>query len=451
MKNKAVLGKENCLPALAVIGIALGLISVVSAGTLFDLFLCALIAYAIYKYSPSDEKDFLIKLFISGVVLRILLLVLIQSMLMHNGRWFESYGDKAVYLFGDEGYYTIRSWWITQYVSGLDLGASKFNNAFGFYGQSFYLYIVAFFYYLFGYSPVSVVFLNIIFGVLTGIVYYFIGLEIAGRNAARVAAIVTVFFPSLVIWSISNLKDPLFIFLMGIILLSFVKLVKNNRLRYIWPIFIALLLQLLVRPKTYLYIMAVMTWVIASYLMIRKKIRLSHMILLIMILIVLLPALYPKFESVKIALVNQQKAAASGGIHYRIYDDWVYHNFADVSKVTNFQLLKALFKGWVHFFLEPFIWKTRSFASLSVFPQMVVWYFIVLFGFLGLFAKLKQNDGVAVSLIVFLLLVGSIFAMTGGNIGTTFRMRDMLTPLIILFSSIGISDHLQVRQDKGRI
>jgi hypothetical protein len=36
------------------------------------------------------------------------------------------------------------------------------------------------------------------------------------------------------------------------------------------------------------------------------------------------------------------------------------------------------------------------------------------------------------------LIAGSIFALTGGNIGTDFRFRDMFTPIIILFSVTGL-------------
>ena len=60
---------------LAMIGILLGAISVVSPGTVFDLALTIASALAIYYFSDSAEKYFLVKLFMWGLLIRVILLL----------------------------------------------------------------------------------------------------------------------------------------------------------------------------------------------------------------------------------------------------------------------------------------------------------------------------------------------------------------------------------------
>jgi hypothetical protein len=141
----------------------------------------------------------------------------------------------------------------------------------------------------------------------------------------------------------------------------------------------------------------------------------------------------------KTAFVNYNKGVVNtGGFVYRIYADWVYADNSNPALVSNGEMFRAALKGWQHFFLEPFPWKMSSPLSVSAFPQMVIWYIMLLFSIAGAFVQLRRNRKMGQALLAFFLLVGTIFAMTGGNIGTDFRIRDTLTPLIILFAAIGL-------------
>ena len=438
MLNNIAPARNTRLPLIIAIGILFGIISVLSPGTIFDLILVCVIAFIIYRFPEPRENLFLTKLFISGLALRVVLLIVVQIILIYKGRWFESYGDKAVFLFGDDGWYTARSWWIAQHVSGVKLDLIQFNNAFGAYGYSFYLYIAAFFYYLFGFSPVSSIFLNCIVSVLTGIVYYFITKEISSERSARVAAVVTVFYPSLVIWSIANLKDTVFIFFVGIILLAFARFTIHGKVVDMLLFLAALFALFLIRPHLNLFIFAIIAWASMSYLLIKIRMKVAYLVAAVLIVSLSWPLLYPKFAAERTVLINYQRGAAGKGICYRIYDDWVYHPDANLGSLTNFELLKGTSKGLLHFFMEPFPWKTGSRSSLLTIPYMTAWYLMLLFAVVGVFIPSKYNNKITYALAAFFVCMGSIFALTGGNIGTIFRIRDMFTPLVIVFASIGL-------------
>ena len=203
-----------------VAGIFFACIAILSPGTAFDISLVLLIIISILHFYEGDEKIFLIKLFIAGITVRVFLMLAIQFSLYLHGRYVHIFGDKALYLFGDDGYYTLRSWWMAQHFSGKALSGEVLRSAFDkIYGNSSYLYVMAFFYYFFGFSPISAIFINCIFSVLTGFVYYKIAKDITDIKSAQITGSLIVFFPSLIIWSVVNLKDSLFIFITGLIIL----------------------------------------------------------------------------------------------------------------------------------------------------------------------------------------------------------------------------------------
>lgn len=444
--DKAAAYKGENIGMLTAIGVLFGLISAVSPGTVFDIILTITAIVLIYRFSDTDEKYFLVKLFIWGLLARVILLLLVRFILMHNDVWFPRFGVRTAYLFPDAGYYTVRSWGIAQHIMGVKMGDAMIGAAYEGYGYSFYLHMMAFFYYLFGFSPISVTVINCIFSALTGIVYYFVAKDISNTRVARIAAAMIVFFPSMMVWSIENLKDPIFIFLMGVVLLAFVRLIKTGRPEYWILFFAAFFLQFLIRSKFFILQSGIALWACFFYLQSKKRLRFSHFFALIICAVITWPFLGPKLVMIKRLLIGYHVGATSPvGFRYRLYDKWVYTGGMDFNLVGNFALLKATLLGWAHFFLEPFPWKIRSALSIASFPQMIIWYMILLFSVIGIFVQLKNNRKMTIPLLVFLLLVGTVFALTGGNVGTSFRMRDMLSPLIIVFSAVGFGHIFRVK------
>ena len=447
--DNAVAQKSGNIGLLTAIGVLFGMVSIISPGTVFDVVLTCVVILSIGLFSRSAERSFLVKLFIWGLLLRVILLLIIQPVLIYINRWFTAEGvsESAAYLFGDDGYYTLRSWGIVQHMLGYKIDSFMVPRTLGYHGYTFYLYIVAFFYYLFGFSPISVTFTNCIFSVSTGVVYYFVAKEISNDKSARVAAIIITFFPSLMIWSISNLKDALFIFLTGIIFLAFMKVIRTDKIGYWALLLAAIFISILIRPKFIILEAGIVLWACALYFYLKKKLRSKYILLIFICGAAVWPILSHGLVFIKNALVDYHRGVAfTEGFRYRIYDDWLYKIGLRGSIVSGLDMLKAFFRGWAHFFLEPFPWKMCSVLSLASFPQMIIWYMMLPFGIAGIFIQMKRDKKMALAFLAFFLSIGTILAMTGGNIGTDLRIRDMLSPLIIVFSSIGLTHFFRVRR-----
>ena len=429
---------------IVVLGLGLfsGVLNFFSPGSLFIFFLAMFLIFAIRLFAGQDERAFLARLFIFGITLRIILSLAIKFILMLQGKWmYFSEGARLATPFGDAGFNTIVGWWTAQYVSGEPLSdylLRVVDLGIGEYGWSGYLYIVSLFHCLFGFSPVSVVFINCIISASTGIIYYFIAKKIAGVNAARITAIFIIFFPSLIIWSSTNLKEPLFIFLTGVILWQFLQLLEKNKIkiRYLILIILALMLQFTIRR--WILWPTLLTLGIC-YLVMKQKLKIMHILLCVIVLLNISPIFQDKLDEIKGKVINYHYGVISTGGHfYRIYDDWVYQLEIPNTAVPYSQVFKGYLKGWLHFFLEPFPWHISSKLSLISYPQMLIWYFLIPFSALGVLLQLRYNSNKSLVLVVYFLIIGSVLALTGGNIGTVFRHRDVLTPLFLTFASLGL-------------
>lgn len=432
---------KSASPVLVVItGAALGLLSFFSPGTVFGVFAALLAVFMITRVSGRDDKIFLVTLFIIGLSVRVLLLLATQFILITHGKLTFQLGDSATCLFGDDAYYTLRSWWIAKCFLGMPVSHAIREAAFTKAGLTGYFYSTALFYYLFGFSPVSGLFLNCIFSALTGVVYYLIAKDTANERAAKITGFLVVFFPSMIIWSIINLKDSAFIFFTSLILWAFVRLLNSDKGRYLLLLSIALIAQFLIRLN--LAAVSIVSIIILGfcYMVARKKLKILPILIICVILSANFSGLKRELGSVKTRIISYHVGVIGrNGFKYNLYDDWVYKTYADISKVSGFEVVKIAPKALAHFFLEPFPWKACSFLSLASLPQMMVWYLLLPFSVLGVLIQLKIDWRKNLIFPVYFLAVGTILSLAGGNIGTNFRIRDMLTPLVLYFAAVAIS------------
>lgn len=436
------LKKTHLLTPIAA-GLSLGVISFFSPGSLFCILIVLLIGLSIGLVSDCDERVFLTRLFFWGISSRVFLVLLTQFIFLWLQKWtYYEGGDRAIVLFGDDGFNTVVGNWIAQYVSGKHLSTHMLATVspaepFKEYGRTIYLYLVALFYYLFGYSPISIIFLNSIIGVSTGIVYFSLAKKIASIKVAKMTSIFVTFFPSLFTWSIINLKDSLLIFLTGVIIWLFLKFLDSRKIRFIAFLFLTLFFQFYLRQWILLPTIITLS---LSYIIIRKKLKVRHVCLLIVVFIIICPFWKGKLNDYKSRIVDYHRGVvSSGGFVYNLYDDWLYLPSSSSSSVGFLGMLKAFLRGWTHFFLEPFPYKLFSKLSLVALPQMIFWYCLIPFSIFGALVQLRLYWNKCLVLIIYLLTIGSIFSLTGGNIGTDFRMRDILTPIMLLFSSVGLT------------
>ncbi len=437
--------KEDWIVIL-VTGIFLGFLSFFSPGSLFIFILSLFVLILIRQFSMEEDRRFLTLLFIWGLILRIFLVLLLQLALISARRWFvdiNGFGGSSTFLFGDDAYYTLRGWGMAQHLIG-----KLFINAFDNYGQGFHLMPLALFQYYFGFSPISSIFINCLLGVLLVVVYYFIAKMALGIKVAKVSAILITFFPSLITWSIVNLKDPMVLFIGASVFLIFMYLIEEVKIGKILLLLFLLILMLYLQYFTRRSVfLPTFLSIVLSFIFINRNTR-NVLLFIFIILLCLslagfdfgLATFFKKISYIfKNIVVNSHSGFINtGGFVYYLYD----RPASEISPrlISYFEVIKALPIGIFHFLFEPFLWRKYSISMLMVYPQMFLWYLLIpfcVFGFLNKFMVFWKRK---IVFMFFLLLGIPIFSLSSGNIGTNFRIRDVFTPVILMFAAKGILD-----------
>jgi 4-amino-4-deoxy-L-arabinose transferase-like glycosyltransferase len=388
--------------------------------------------------------------------LRWLLILGITAALLVMGRPYFLYGEPSFGVFGDEGYYALRGWWVLKRILGEPMVFDQLNDVAQeftgeLYGRSGHVYAITLFYSLFGYSPAAVKGISALFGVLTGLLVYDLTRDLAGTRAARLACWLVWYWPSLMLWSVTNLKDPYTVFLMCLAVWAFHRWLAQRHLSllvlaatalcayatikdYLWWVIVAamaLTWVLHLRPRTLrLGLVAAglaMAWVLtthAAWLDARLK---------------------QGIRTVAISHINFSREKA---MSYRLLPDFYYEGVADhqplQGRVGYHDLVRMVLLGTGYFLLVPLPWRVTSLPQALAVPQMLCWYGLLVAAAVGIWSMLRVQ-GRACCLTVSLLAALTVaLSITGGNIGTAFRHRDLVTPLYLMFAAIGINELMRI-------
>lgn len=430
-------------------GIALGTAIYFSLGAIFIFVLAFSTILLIKHISDEKERDFIIRIFLFAFGIRIFLslgsmfwAISTGNILNYVYRTFPDYSTP--YIFDDSGYYTLRGQFISLYWLGVPLSHDTVGTMVkSSYGLNGFIILLASYFTLFGYSPISSRFINCLFGSSTVIFVYLIAKDIFGEKPAKLSAILVTLFPSLIIWSIVNMKEPSFIFSIYVMLWSVLKLNKTGKFYYLVITCLSLWLQDFIRPgyREYIYlnvaiILFYFFYGFVIHLFKKKKIIFLFIIFCTSVLFILLykERINQLFETLSFrAVIAHRGALSEEGFSYRLLPDEL---LTDNMSMRTF--IQMLLKGWLHIIFEPFLWNIQSMNMLFAFPQMVLWYLLIPFSIIGITISIRYKFKESLLLILYFFIVISILAITGGNIGTAFRARDIITPLALVFSSVGL-------------
>src|SRR3990172_3293457 len=251
--------------SLVIIGLISGIIFSFSLGGVFLSLVIVFSGFLIWRSAEEEDRKFLAFIFIGSIAVRISLYFIYTNISILSG--------KGGWLIGDAyGVYNY-AWLYVQKLEGsrrflinsLDNGrvyddSQSFYNFFGGsyekainsftygnYGFHGFTMLLAYLFYIFGPMKFSGRLINILLGTLTGIFVYYIVKRIFGQKSAKISAVLVTFFPSILIWSLDFLKDPLYILMSIMILWAFIMYWDNNNFIYIVLIIIAAIIQSTIR------------------------------------------------------------------------------------------------------------------------------------------------------------------------------------------------------------
>jgi hypothetical protein len=423
----------------------LAVASVFFTGAMFLFFVFGITCYLVYKNAAPEDRRFILTVLIVGFLLRLGI-----AMALHAASYLKGYEGSTS---GDDLLYTVRSWAIVFQWEGKPYSWVQDLTGISEHGVNPFTFLMALFYKIFGFHPMAVKMINCIIGTLIGWMSYLTAREMFGRKAGRITMLIVMFYPSLLRWSIANLKDSITILsFMTIVYLCVVFLYKKMA---VWQ-YCVLALSLLILyffPNRFHFVLALSSIATAAGLKFSGALtkRSKVVIALGMAIILLLGSFYlisvnPK-HLVKLLQTCEDKqytVAKSDYAGYYFYPKDFMTSLYN-GRVPLPELLNIIFLNTAYFMLTPFPWQMTSRERAVAYPQMLIWYAVLFFAIFG-YIKLMANIPKAAFYLGILLAVGVIVhSMAEGNIGAAFRHRDIFTPIFIVLASPAIAGIMRTK------
>jgi 4-amino-4-deoxy-L-arabinose transferase-like glycosyltransferase len=431
-------------------GILAFLALLLSAGILFimpsegapALLVGAVLAFvAILLISRTDEnRTFLIRLFIGGLLVRILVGSLIYA--FHAQEFFG--GDANTYDFF--GFALLKSWQGDAYYGNL------VNTFIGQVGSSAWgmLYMVASLYWITGRDMLAVQFINAIFGAATAVVIFLCARHIfKNTKVARFSGIFVAFYPSLVLWSSQGLKDGPIVFLLALCMLATLKLGERLSVKYL--IMLACSLFALLSMRFYIFYMMAAA-VCGAFVIGMRQVSAQSLLRQLVVLVVVGISLtyfgvgrytnvqfeaFGNLETLQRSRLDQAQTAQSG-----------FGADADVSTASG--ALSILPTGILNLLFAPFPWQMASLRQSITLPEMVIWWASFPFLVLGLWFTIRYRLRQVSPILIFTAMLTLAYSMFQGNIGTAYRQRAQLLVFYFIFVAVGIVLIQEKRENKKR-
>jgi Dolichyl-phosphate-mannose-protein mannosyltransferase len=354
--------------------------------------------------------------------------------------------------FGDEDYFVKRSLWLANVARGIPVHPLDLEYAFEPYGRSGYLYLLAVVQALVGPSPYGLRLVSVLCYVLAALLLYRLVRTTLGRMPALFGLTVLLFLPSLLVWSVSLLKESSFVLVSALALLLAFKLVdpaSTARTRVFAACGVVALtaVQQGIRPYGAVFCASGVVFGLAiGFVATRPRIMLTT----IVAAPILLGAVFSHPNLQLKTYVAIQSAArqhwgavvVSQGHGYRLLDERFYPDLNEISGLEFQETLRFLVRGIVAYIAEPLPWHAQSRATATYLVEHVFWYVLAALAGAGTFFGFRRNAVVTGLLAGHALVIAAAAAFTDGNVGTLVRHRGLALPYLVWLSGVGASELL---------
>lgn len=417
---------DKLLPVICFV-IALG-ISVAlfpaGAGAVLLCAVCAAAAVLIIR-QIGEEKDFLIQIFLVGLLLRVLLATAIYSF-----EWQKFFGPDS-YGYDSMGS-SLAGFW-TDEMQTDQLGNALANRYSGSgWGMN---YIVAGIYLLTGKNQLAVQFLSCVCGAATAPGIYVCARKLFNNiRVAKTSALIVAVFPSLILWSSQMLKDGFIIFLLVMVMVAVIQLQE----KFNYPSLLTLIFSLFGIASLRFYIFYMLAAAVMGSLLVGlsgsgKSILRNSLILLVAgLTLTYLGVLrnateqYDRYGSLERLQRSRSNLAEAGS---------GFGEEVDVS--TTEGAISVIPLGLAYLMLAPFPWQISNFRQLLTIPEMLIWWASIPFLLSGLWYTLKNRLRGSIAVLIFTLMLTIAYSIFQGNVGTAYRQRAQIQVFLFMFTAVG--------------
>jgi 4-amino-4-deoxy-L-arabinose transferase-like glycosyltransferase len=295
-----------------------------------------------------------------------------------------------------------------------------------------YFYINAVLFYLFGNSQMPVKVLNAFIGAFAARYVFLIARDLFGRAVARRSALLCEFFPSLVLWSVLNIRDVWVVFLILFIAWKSFVVVRG----YSPGALVSVVLAALVLSwfRDYLFYVVATPPVVAFLIGRRGHLGRNFVLALAAGMGLLLLVQHAKAGATAVdrmtleALSKARQDLATGG-------STVGEN-VDIS--TPGRALAYLPTGLAYFMFSPFPWQITSALKLFALPEMLLIYALTPAMIRGIRYTVRTRLREALQILLVTSLLTVSYALGEGNVGTLYRHRAQAISMYLMFAAAGI-------------
>lgn len=397
------------------------------------LFLTAISVLVIRK---SQHKNFLIRMFVGALLIRLLVGTMIYAFNLQ-----EFFGGDAL-TYDQFGMLTLRFW------QGKDQHLRSFLN-FYYVGSGWgMLYLVAIVYGVVGRNPLLIQFISAIAGAATVPAVFLCALRIFQNiKVARLTAFFAAFYPSLILWSSQGLKDGLIVFLLTIVMLMTLRLGERLSIKNLVVLGFALLCLLSLR----FYVFYMVVAAIGGSLIIGMRSTTVNSMIRQFLTVIVIGLFLTYFGVLRTATTQFETFGSLERVQNSRKDLAVRANSSfgkDVDVSTTTGALTAIPLGMVYLLFAPFPWQFANLRQSLTLPEMLVWWAAFPFLMLGLWFTIKYRLRQALPILIFSSMLTLSYSIFQGNVGTAYRQRSQVMIFYFIFASVGFVLLQEVRAVK---
>jgi hypothetical protein len=450
---------HNGLRALSALGVlaALGILARRGEYQMLPIAVLGLVLgpAIIMLFFKGPERRYLLTLFFVGFAIRVVAAVVVHPYLVTvtrdktgavSGRW-------VGFLFEDDRAYHKVAYSLLEYWTGKEGRVERSEE----YLLRLYTYMVAWLYmYVRWITPGDILnlskpeagaiavmapkLMNCFVGAIAVAPFYALGRELGGERAGRLVALAAAFWPSLLLWSVVNLKDIMVVVLIATIMCLAVRFARKPGLIAL----VGLLAAFAAMENMRLYVFYAFGWLvpISFFLMNRapwKRRLATGLGLWAAILIVMLSMnqgtqwlglryLTDKrleaLDSSRVQGTNTESGIELPGRISRYEGGWAVQ-LRNIPIVLPYVL-------W-----SPFPWGGTRLRDLAVLPETLAWYAVQALTIVTLIVYGRSRWRDFFLPIVYAGGLVLVFSVIEGNVGTIYRHRSMLLPATFPLAAMG--------------
>jgi hypothetical protein len=418
-------------------GVVLGVLYTLSPLTVLSLAALAALVWRLSRDMSARERSWFIGVVILAVAVRLIAIAGL-FLLADPSRPYASF-------FGDEELFKQQTVWLRNIFLGVRISPADQIYLFDDVGRSSYLYVLAYLQTLVGDAPYGLNVLNACLYVAAIVMMAAFIRRALGSVAALTGAAILLFVPSLLSWSVSVLKEPVYILVAAVAVMCATRVIEASTyarkgLALGGVAICAWILSGLRTGGAELVLAGTAIGLPAALIATRPRLRWAAVAA---IPILLLAVLHPRVQERAISTVAEGAFVHWGhlfteGSAYRLLDRRFYDvPRSAVREMTGAEAARYTARAVGEFLTTPRPSQMRSRSMFVFLPEHALWYMQLLLLPIGAAVGLARAPVVTCMLLAHGFVAAAMVALTGGNIGTMIRHRGLTLPYFSWLAALG--------------